>query len=108
MSPKPTTALGTDVAWVHSLPAEHSGGWGELVATGGALWRVTPEGHREAAQAEGEDQKPPGPPGMAVAGVNTAGVQGCVPWLRGSLTPQALIRLQPQAGPDMRGGGGGA
>lgn len=76
----------------------------QLVAAGGPLRRITPEGHGEAAQAGGEDQKPPqGPLAGQWPGTTGRGSRAASPWLPGSLTPQALIRLQPRAGPGLAG-----
>lgn len=100
--PQTSTALGTTLPWHNSPRGRAQGGsWWRLgVHSGGSPWG----GHREAAQAGGEDQKRPQDllagqwPGSTGRGSRAAS-----PWLPGSLTPQALIRLQPRAGPGPAG-----
>lgn len=83
-------------------PAEHGGGWGELVATGGSTLEVTRRA-TGAAQAEGEDQKRPGPLAWQWPGSTQRG-SGLCPWLPGVSYPTGP---DPLAAPDRPGHGWG-
>lgn len=89
-----------------SLPAENGvgGRWWRLgVHSGGSPWRAT---GRQLSR-RGGSEAPQDPLAWQWPGSTGQGSRAMSPWLRGSLIPQALICLQPQAGPDLGGGGWG-